>query len=327
MTGAARLAALYLATHAAGSFLGWQVMAEAEPPGRAAEDEPDEDEDDEQDQDEPTKPKIPTVDKTSDQRLSRLTKYNVFCPSCAPEEEAAADDDVPMPDGIDVEDLEFPDAVRSQLPLALVATMEAESPGISLATISNQDGATGVYAEGEEVMDAVTLLSVDLGLVYLRTATRVEYLQISDEMPPPPKATTPAEDDEDDKDKPKSKYEIEGASDAINCQGMSCTVERRFVNQLLANPAQLTRQGNARPYARDDLKGFRLSRVKSGTVPKLLGLRSGDVITGINGQPLDSLDGAMKLYTKLRSASNLNVDLVRNRGGERQQLRLDITIQ
>ena len=58
----------------------------------------------------------------------------------------------------------------------------------------------------------------------------------------------------------------------------------------------------------------------------MLGLRSGDVITGINGQPLNSLDGAMKLYTKLRTASHLTVDLVRNRGGSRQQLRLDISI-
>ncbi|MEM7156384.1 MAG: type II secretion system protein GspC [Myxococcota bacterium] len=316
-----------MATHAVGSFLGWQVMADAETPAATDKDKSkklNDDGDDEKKKPKSTSNKyLPTA---PDRRVETITKFNVFCPTCLPAEAQAEADAKPLPGDIDVEDLEFPDATRSQLPLALVATMEAEDPGISLATISSStDGSTGVYAEGEDVMDGVNLLAVNLGIVYLRAGSRVEYLQISDEAPPPPKPKD-AGFDAKPTDKKPGKHEIAGAADSINCQGMSCTVERKFVNQLLANPAQLTRQGNARPYARDDLKGFRLSRVKKGTVPRMLGLRSGDVITGINGQPLDSLDGAMKLYTKLRSASHLSVDLVRNRGGSRQQLRLDISI-
>lgn len=330
--GAGQLGALYLATHAIGAFTGWKVMADAETIEAPEPDDDDKDDDDEDADDAKTKGKapIPTIKTQPDARLTRITRFNVFCPTCLPEEALAAASEIPLPSELELTEaeLEFPGAVRTQLPIALLATMEATAPGISLATISRQDGGTGVYAEGDELLPAVTLLAVDLGIVYMRNesagAGRVEYLQVSSDDPPPvPKAT------EEEKDEPKPKKsanEIEGASDSISCSGTSCTVERKFVNQLLANPAVLASQGNARPYARDDLKGFRLSRVKSGTLPKMLGLRSGDVITAINGQPLDSLDGAMKLYAKLRNASHLTVDVTRNKSGERQELRLDVSI-
>ncbi len=327
--GAGRLAALYLATHAVGSFFGWQVMADAEPREALADVD-----DDEQDEDDGKASKskvktsngsIPYGNTQPDVRQSRVTKYNVFCPTCVPVVDEPGVIETPLGGTLDVQDSEYPDAIRTSLPLALVATMEAEDPGISLATISHSGGGTGVYAEGDAVLDEVTLLAVDLGIVYLGVQARVEYLPMSSEEPPPPRG--PKMDTEELKPpKPKSKNEVDGASDSINCNGNSCTVDRAFVAKLLANPALLARQGNARPYSRDDLKGFRLSRVKKGTIPRMLGLRSGDVLTAINGQPLNSLDGAMKLYAKLRNASHLTVDLTRNRSGQRQEVRIDISI-
>lgn len=338
--GAGQLAALYLATHAIGAFVGFRVMSDSEasdtPEDEA--DEADAGEADADDEDEAAKKAAapPTTKTQPDARVTRITRFNAFCPTCVPPEDAAlaaATPTAPLGPMLALEgeelDPELLAAVPTQLPLALLATMEAKAPGISIATISQPDG-TGVYAEGEEVMPSVELIAVNLGLVYLRNETaggRVEYLQVSSDDPPPPTAAAPEEGDEEKEKEPKKNAnEIEGASDSISCSGNSCTIERKFVDQLLANPAVLASQGNARPYARDDLKGFRLSRVKSGTLPRMLGLRSGDVITGINGQPLDSLDGAMKLYAKLRNAAHLTVDVTRNKAGEREEIRLDITI-
>lgn len=339
--GAGQLAALYLATHAIGAFVGFRVLAgsEASDAPEAEVDEADASEADADDEDEAAKKAAapPTTKTQPDARVTRITRFNAFCPTCVPPEDAAlaaAPPTAPLGPMLALEgeelDPELLTAVPTQLPLALLATMEAKAPGISIATISQPDG-TGVYAEGEEVMPSVELIAVNLGLVYLRNETaggRVEYLQVSSDDPPPPTTAAPGEEGEgEEEEKPKKNAnEIEGASDSINCSGNSCTIERKFVDQLLANPAVLASQGNARPYARDDLKGFRLSRVKSGTLPRMLGLRSGDVITGINGQPLDSLDGAMKLYAKLRNAAHLTVDVTRNKAGEREEIRLDITI-
>lgn len=331
--------ALYLATHAIGAFTGWKVMADAEAPDTAEAEAEDADAGEDEDEDEEANKKkpIPTVTMQPDARVTRITRYNAFCPTCVPAEavtaaaEAAAGPPVPFALGLDGEEIEpeYPEAVRTQLPLALLATMEAKAPGISLATISQGDGSTGVFGEGEEVLPDVMLLAVNLGLVYLQNGhqdDRVEYLQVSSDDPPPVPTEAPEGEGEEEEKPKKNANEIEGASDAINCNGNSCTVERKFIDQLLANPAVLATQANARPYARDDLKGFRLSRVKTGTLPRMLGLKSGDVITGINGQPLDSLDGAMKLYAKLRSAAHLTVDVTRNKAGEREEIRLDISI-
>lgn len=332
--GAGQLVALYLATHAIGAFMGWKVMADAEAPTTAEADDDDAELDadaDEDDEGKPT-PKILTVDqKQPDARVTRITRYNAFCPSCVPAEAVAEAESLPVPPMLALGEgaIEFPQAVRTQLPIALVATMEATAPGVSLATISQADGGTGVYTEGEDVLPRVELLAIDLGIVYMRNDAlggRVEYLQVSSDDPPPVPTQAPTTATPDDEPPKKPAAEIEGASDSIKCNGYSCTVERKFIDQLLANPAVLATQGNARHYAREDLKGFRLSRVKNGTLPKMLGLRSGDVITGINGQPLDSLDSAMRLFPKLRNASHLTVDVMRNSSGNRQEIRLDVSI-
>ncbi|MCA9711522.1 MAG: hypothetical protein KDK70_37130 [Myxococcales bacterium] len=329
LAGAAQLGALYLATHAIGTAVGWKVMADAEPsePPEA----PAEDEDEDEDEDAPSKPKPKTLEyakRTDDPRQVQITQYNAFCPSCAPAEDV--EDALGLgPDAPAIADMEFPDAVRTQLPLALVATMEAEAPGISLATISYADsGGTGVFAEGDEVLDDVTLLSVDLGLVYLRTPTRVEFLPLSSGQVPAPKPP-PTTKDEGKEPKP-NKYAVEGAADAIKCtensNGQSCTVERQFVAQLLANPAVLTTQARTKPYDKYGVQGFQLSRVRKGSIPYMLGIRSGNVIKAINGHELKSLDGAMKLYTQLRSASHLSVDYVQGSKGKLYEKRLEVDI-
>ncbi len=303
-------------------------MSDAAVPEATAEDEDeDEDEDDPKTKAKKDKPPIPFAQTQPDSRETRITRYNVFCPTCAPVEAEAEAEGLTIPGTTDVKDSDYPDAVKTQLPLALIATMEAEDPGISLATIMRSEtSTTGVYAEGEQVLDNVSLLAVDLGIVYLRNAARVEFLQMSAEAPPPPKTRGDKDEKKKEPEKKKNKYAIDGAADAIKCDGNSCTVERKFINQLLANPAALATQAAARPYTRDVLSGFQLSRVRKGTIPRMMGMRSGDVVTSINGQPLETLDGAMKLYAKLRNASHLTVDYVRNRTGTREQHRLDIQI-
>ncbi|MCA9655851.1 MAG: hypothetical protein KC501_38450 [Myxococcales bacterium] len=305
--------------------MGWQIMADVPPlEARVSDEEP---EDDEGDADATTPNKeYQYASRQPDARQATITSYNVFCPTCAPLEEGgeagAAEEAVAGPRR---GQSEYPEAVRTQLPLALVATMEADDPGISLATLSYADGGTSVFAEGEEVLDDVTLLSVHLGIVYLGQAGRVEYLPLGDDVPPPkPKVPQPAAEDE--KEPTKSKVELDGASDAIACNGNSCTVERRFVEQLLASPAQLATQATVRPYDKQGLQGFQLQRVRKGTIPRMLGFRSSDVIKSINGQDIRSVDEAMRLFGRLRSASHLSIDFVHGVKGKRYEKRLEIDI-
>jgi general secretion pathway protein C len=119
--------------------------------------------------------------------------------------------------------------------------------------------------------------------------------------------------------------EIDGALEAISCDAefTSCTVDKAFVEALLANPAQLTKQARIVPAVRDgETKGYKFYGIRPGSLPKLLGMKNGDLLTSVNGQQLESLDQAMDLYTKLRRASHLSVTIERK--GQAVQKEIDI---
>ncbi len=68
--------------------------------------------------------------------------------------------------------------------------------------------------------------------------------------------------------------------------------------------------------------GARLDQVAPGSVFAKAGLRNGDVITAVDGQPVKSIDDAADLYIRAGAARTMSVKLVR--GGKPMTLRLAI---
>lgn len=319
--------ALYLAAQAATGWAGYYVVVSA--PELSAADKKNNEDELEDDEDPKAKSEKKRKKVYTWHREPPKFALNPFCPSCLPPDAEETPVVVqPVLPGVDTDD--FPGAVASKLPLTLLATMEATAPGISVATIRSMGtdtSFTGLYEEGDEVVDDIELQAVRNGIVYLLVEDHIEFLQVG-VVAEPPKTPTARPTPKDSNAKPsKKKWELEGAEDAIKCSSNNvCTVDRAFMEKLLANPTQLLTQGKAMPYDSRGLKGFRLSRVRKGTIPRMLGLRTGDVITEVNGQPLGSIDGAMKLYTKLRRASHLQFEVIRNNGGERTPITVQVDI-
>jgi len=252
----------------------------------------------------------------------RIRKHNLFCPTCVPPvpvdengqpiAEAASGpvDELGRPTGPVIQ----PGETKTRLPLRLMATMEAEDPDDSLASILDTEaGVSGLYAAGDVVRTGVVVMSVDQAIVHLRNNATLEYVQLGDDAPPPPPPPEePKEGEEKEEPKPDDRT-IPGAEEAINCPTEdTCTVERAFVEQLMANPALLAKQARIVPKQKDDeVLGYKLYGIRRGSLPKLLGLKNGDMITAVNGEELKSMDKAMALYTKLRRASNLSVSIER----------------
>ena len=87
---------------------------------------------------------------------------------------------------------------------------------------------------------------------------------------------------------------------------------------MLDDTARLARQGRAVPYRRDGQTiGFKLFGLRPNSLPKRLGLLSGDILTEVNGKQLDSLNRAVALFGLLRSAEQLTLVILR-RGEERR---------
>lgn len=242
----------------------------------------------------------------------RIRKHNVFCPTCAPPEAEAATDDAGLDaSGRPTGPLIQPGETKSRLPLRLMATMEAEDPERSFATILDTEaGVAGLFGRGDLVRKGVVVMGVDQGLVHLRNNAALEYIELGEDVPPPTKsrATTT-----DKPEPPKNDRAIEGAEEAINCPNENtCTVDRAFVEKLMANPVLLAKQARIVPKQKDgEIQGYKLYGIRRGSLPKLLGLKNGDMVTAVNGEELKSMDKAMALYTKLRRASNLSVSIER----------------
>ena len=96
------------------------------------------------------------------------------------------------------------------------------------------------------------------------------------------------------------------------------TLRRSQLEESLQNVNELMGQVNVRPHFQEGKPdGLMLSRIRPNSMFMRMGLRNGDIITGVNGQDIQSVDDALKFYESLKNADNVSVQLKR-RGRERQ---------
>lgn len=100
-------------------------------------------------------------------------------------------------------------------------------------------------------------------------------------------------------------------------------INRSTVDHNLQNMGQLFTQMRALPNLENGhTQGFKLSEIVPGSLFQQMGLRDGDVITAVNGQPLDDPTQAISLFNNLRNANSISVTMLR--GGRTMQLNYDI---
>jgi general secretion pathway protein C len=84
-------------------------------------------------------------------------------------------------------------------------------------------------------------------------------------------------------------------------------VDRDAVRQQVQRPEFLG-QALIVPHAGG---GFQVREVQAGSLYEKLGLRAGDVIRNVNGQPVNNMDEAMRMYQQLGSMGQINIEVVR----------------
>ena len=74
------------------------------------------------------------------------------------------------------------------------------------------------------------------------------------------------------------------------------------------------KQVRIRPHFKDGQSdGLTLSGIRSNSIFGEMGFRNGDVIVGVDGKKIESVDDALSLYGNLQTAENVQVQ-VRRRG-------------
>jgi general secretion pathway protein C len=90
------------------------------------------------------------------------------------------------------------------------------------------------------------------------------------------------------------------------------TIKRSQIDNAVKNVNDLMRQVKIRPhFSNGKPNGLNLSSIRSDSIFSEMGLKRGDIITGVNGKNIESVDDAMKFYESLKSSSNVLLQLKR----------------
>jgi general secretion pathway protein C len=99
---------------------------------------------------------------------------------------------------------------------------------------------------------------------------------------------------------------------------VSVDLPKALVQRHLANLSEVLASAVAVPHFVDAaggrrMDGFQITQVKPGGIAEQVGLRDGDVVVDVDGQPLDSMAAAMLLVARAPSLTNARLSV--SRGG------------
>jgi general secretion pathway protein C len=87
---------------------------------------------------------------------------------------------------------------------------------------------------------------------------------------------------------------------------------RRDLNQSMRNINQLMSQIRIRPhFNRGRPDGLSVNNIKRQSIFNKMGLRNGDIIQGVNGKKIKTVDDVMSLYQQLNSVSDIDLEIKR----------------
>jgi C-terminal processing protease CtpA/Prc len=111
----------------------------------------------------------------------------------------------------------------------------------------------------------------------------------------------------------------EAGADSVRCEAEHYSVERKLVDQAIANPMKLAGETSIEPVAG---KGYRVTRIDPESPVAKLDVRVGDILVEVDGTRVSNLDGA-RLVTRLKETSEVSFTVERN--GE--DVRKTVTIE
>ena len=96
------------------------------------------------------------------------------------------------------------------------------------------------------------------------------------------------------------------------------SLRRNMITEAIEDVSKLMTQVKITPKMGEDgqQEGLSMSNIKPNSIFRRMGLRNGDVLKSVDGQEIQSVDDALKLYDSLKSANKVAVQIQR-RGTER----------
>ena len=225
---------------------------------------------------------------------------NMFCSDCTP--------------AVATQSTDPSQIALTSLPLALLATNIGPRPQDSYATIINSENQRqGAYSVGDQVPGATgKIKEIHFKYIDFENNGHTERLVLLGATPPaapvvaqaetPP--TLPVAEGDD----------MQGAVDAgiKKIDDNNYEIDKSLVEKVLLNPMAVAKGARVVPSMKNGKPdGFKLYAIRPSSAFAKLGLANGDTLQSINGFELTSADKALEVYTKLREATSLEVEVTR----------------
>lgn len=206
--------------------------------------------------------------------------------------------------------------VHSSLRLKLLGTLVAGNPEWSVASI--QDVVTlktNTYMVGDMIQGA-EVLEIERKRVIIKHNNRREYIDEnpgdgSMAPPPPPPVQTIAAAPVKYNDAPPPAVGL--GSTIKQTSENEYEVPRAEIDKTLSNLNDVAMQARIVPAFKDGVaQGFKLFSIRPDSIYSKIGVQNGDVIKRINGYDLNSPEKALEVYSKLKEASRIDIEVERN---------------
>ncbi|MFZ5471053.1 MAG: type II secretion system protein GspC [Myxococcota bacterium] len=204
--------------------------------------------------------------------------------------------------------------VHTGLALKLLGTLLAGAPEWSIASIQDGNQKPQSYMVGDTILGA-EVLEIEREKVIILNNGRREFIdgtpgsggQVA-YAPPPPQpqqvAASPVNN------APPS-VALGSSIRALNENEYE--VPRGEIDKTLSNLNDVAMQARIVPAFKDgQAQGFKLFSIRPDSIYTKIGVQNGDVIRRINGYDLNSPEKALEIYSKLKEASRIDIEIERN---------------
>jgi len=201
------------------------------------------------------------------------------------------------------------DQPKTSLNLKLVGLMYSADKSQARAIIENPEEGARSYSTHERVADKVEIHSIEPDRVILLHAGRQESLMLDPEQDTT--RTAPGAGNQANSDPGQS-----GASPELQSSAQKSASTPTKIEDVM-------RDFSATPVMEaGELVGFRLNAVRNPELMTEWGIAPDDVITAVNGLPLNSQGRIMVLYDKLKKQREFELTL--SNGGDKRTVTIDL---
>jgi len=212
------------------------------------------------------------------------------------------------------------DAPKTSLKLKLVGLMYSIDKSQARAIIESPEDGARSFATRERVADNAEIYSIEPDRVILMHAGKQEALMLDPEQKPSNNQKDTVNQPLNDPDKNRGSTESPNMNQVTT---ESQPVSREHLANAPKHMTELMRDFSATPVMEEgELLGFRLKAVRNPEIIKGWGIDPNDVITAVNGIPLNAPGRVMVLYDKLKKQREFEITL--NNGGNSRTITVDL---